>query len=352
MKISPIVRELNKRKVTNFLLHTGQHYDKKMSNVFFEELEIPRPDLELNIGSDTQTKQVARIMIAFEKVCEDIQPDAVIVVGDVNSTMACSLVAAKMGINIFHVEAGIRSGDRTMPEEINRLVTDSISNFLLPPSQDAVQNLIKEGHSQETIKLVGNVMIDTLNFTQSKINNSKILAAHNLTKGNYAVLTMHRPSNVDDMEVLTNLIEAIDYIQNKLKVIYPLHPRTKKMLQYFDLYQRVLDMPNLILTESLGYVDFGKLVSNAKFVITDSGGLQEETTIYNIPCITIRNNTERPITISEGTNELAGNRKEDIIKLVDKVLNEDWKKGSHPKYWDGRTAERIVEFVLSKLSRE
>lgn len=349
MKIAPIVRELNKiDHIESLLLHTGQHYDQKMSKIFFDELEIPKPDIELNIGSDSQAKQVAKIMVAFEDVCDEIYPDAIIVVGDVNSTMACTLVAAKKGIKVFHIEAGIRSGDKEMPEEINRLVTDSISDYLLPPSEDAVENLIKEGHSKDKIELVGNIMIDTLKYNQSKIQESEVLIKYNLSPGNYAVLTMHRPSNVDNKEVLTNLIDTIEYTQNRIKVIYPMHPRTKKMLTQFNLYDRVLGLSNLIITESLGYIDFGKLVSNAKFIITDSGGLQEETTVYNVPCITIRKNTERPITISEGTNELAGTDKKKIISLVDKILSDNWKTGSQPKLWDGKTAQRVVKYILNK----
>lgn len=351
MKIAPIMRAFRKNKsIENILLHTGQHYDEKMSSIFFDELEIPKPDIELNIGSDTQTRQVAKIMMKFEEVCDQIKPQAIIVVGDVNSTMACALVAAKKGIAVFHIEAGIRSGDREMPEEINRLVTDSISDYLLPPSSDAVDNLINEGHVKEKIGLVGNIMIDTLQFSQEKISKSDILSKYNLAKDEYAVLTMHRPSNVDDKKVLTDLIDAFEYTQNKIKLISPVHPRTKKMLKEFGLYERVLNLPNFIITESLGYLDFGKLVSNARFVITDSGGLQEETTVYQIPCITIRKNTERPITIWEGTNELAGTDKEKVIGFVDDILANKWKKGSLPELWDGKTAERIVDFISEKLT--
>lgn len=351
MKIAPIIRAFKKNQsIENILLHTGQHYDEKMSSIFFDELEIPKPDIELNIGSDTQTKQVAKIMMKFEEVCDKVKPQAVIVVGDVNSTMACTLVAAKKGITVFHIEAGIRSGDKEMPEEINRLVTDSISNYLLPPSSDAVDNLINEGHPKEKIGLVGNIMIDTLKYSQEKISKSDVLHQYNLVKKEYAVLTMHRPSNVDNKKVLTDLIDAFEYTQNKIKIISPIHPRTKKTLEQFGLYQKVLNLPNFIITESLGYLDFGKLVSNAKFVITDSGGLQEETTVYKIPCITIRKNTERPITIWEGTNELAGTDKDKIIELVDKILENRWKKGSIPNLWDGKTAERVVKYITEKLT--
>lgn len=348
MKIAPIIRAMNKSdKIEHILIHTGQHYDTKMSQNFFDELEIPKPDVHLEVGSDSHTKQTAKIMVAFEKVCDDFKPDYVLVVGDVNSTMACSIVAAKKNIGLIHVEAGIRSNDRKMPEEINRLVTDSIANYLLPPSEDAVQNLLNEGHSSESIKLVGNVMIDTLKHSQEKIEAATILEKHGLEENNYVTLTMHRPSNTDDKDSLKNILSAIDYIQTKQKVVFPIHPRTKKMITQFGLTDLVESMTNLILTEPLGYFDFGKLVAKSKFVITDSGGVQEETTVYGIPCITIRPNTERPITITQGTNDLAGNNADTIIKFVDQILAGNWKKGIIPKFWDGKTAERIVAFIES-----
>ena len=348
MKIAPIIREMNKSdKIEHILVHTGQHYDTKMSQNFFDELEIPQPNVHLEVGSHSHTKQTAKIMIAFEKVCDDFKPDYVLVVGDVNSTMASSIVAAKKNIGLIHVEAGIRSNDRKMPEEINRLVTDSIANYLLPPSEDAVQNLINEGHAPETIQLVGNVMIDTLEHSKEKIMAATILENYGLEENNYVTLTMHRPSNTDDKAALERILSAIDYIQSKLTVVFPIHPRTQKMITQFGLSDMVEAMPNLILTEPLGYFDFGKLVAKSKFVITDSGGIQEETTVYSIPCITIRENTERPITITDGTNNLAGNNRELITGFVDQILNDKWKKGIIPKYWDGKTAERIIAFLES-----
>jgi len=301
----------------------------------------------LNVGSDSHAVQTAKILCEFEKVCLDYKPDLIVVVGDVNSTMACSLVAAKMNIKVVHIEAGIRSNDRTMPEEVNRLVTDSIASYLLPPSQDAVENLLREGHSKESIKLVGNVMIDTLMKFQPKIQDSLILEKLNLTEKEYVAVTIHRPSNTDNKETFLKILSALKHIQKSLKVVFPIHPRTKKMISDFGLDETFKNTPNLIFTEPLGYFDFGKLVSNSKFVVTDSGGIQEETTVYGIPCITIRENTERPITITEGTNAIAGTDTELIISMVDQILDGKWKTGTIPKYWDGHAGKRIVEFLTS-----
>lgn len=346
MKIAPIIRALNNYSyIEHILVHTGQHYDEKMSTVFFKELDIQKPDINLNIGPNTQTKQTAEIMIAFEDVCDNYQPDIILVVGDVNSTMACTLVATKKNIKVIHVEAGIRSRDMDMPEEVNRLVTDSISNFLLPPSLDAVENLIKEGHCSKKIKLVGNVMIDTLLHFQPQIKASTILDTLKIKNNEYATLTLHRPSNVDNKKTLENILVAINYIQTKIPVVFSVHPRTINNIEKMGLKHRITSMKNLILTPPLGYYDFGKLISNSSFILTDSGGIQEETTVYKIPCITIRENTERPITIEEGSNELAGTSSEKIIELVNMFLDGNWKKSTIPKYWDGKTAERIVDFI-------
>lgn len=259
--------------------------------------------------------------------------------------MACTLVATKKNIKVIHVEAGIRSRDMDMPEEVNRLVTDSISNFLLPPSLDAVENLIKEGHCSKKIKLVGNVMIDTLLHFQPQIKASTILDTLKIKNNEYATLTLHRPSNVDNKKTLENILVAINYIQTKIPVVFSVHPRTINNIEKMGLKHRITSMKNLILTPPLGYYDFGKLISNSSFILTDSGGIQEETTVYKIPCITIRENTERPITIEEGSNELAGTSSEKIIELVNMFLDGNWKKSTIPKYWDGKTAERIVDFI-------
>lgn len=350
MKIAPIMQYMNQSpRIEPILLHTGQHYDAQMSENFFTELGIPQPDISLNIGSDTHARQVAHIMEKFDAVCDDLKPDAILVVGDVNSTMACSLVAAKKDIKIIHVEAGIRSRDRSMPEEINRLVTDSIADILLPPSQDAVENLLAEGHSPETIHLVGNIMIDTLVMHQPGIKSSAILQKLGLIEKEFVTLTIHRPSNVDDPETFKRILDALNIIQLKIRIIFPVHPRTRKMITDLNLDHYISAMPNLTLCDPLGYYDFGKLISASKFVLTDSGGIQEETTVYGIPCITLRENTERPITITEGTNEIAGSNTQKIVDFSMQILEGRWKNGKIPQLWDGKTAERIVRFIESKF---
>ncbi len=343
IKISPIMREMRKSKFLEpVLLHTGQHYDVEMSKRFFEELDIPAPDISLEVGSDTHARQVAKIMERFDDVCENERPDAILVVGDVNSTMACSLVAAKKGIRIVHVEAGIRSFDRTMPEEINRMVTDAIADLLLPPSPDAVENLLREGHTPEKIQIVGNIMIDTLVAARPKILQSEVLQRFGLGGSGYALVTLHRPGNVDHVPAFRKILLALASIQERIPVIFPVHPRTRKMLEAPELQEITRNMPGLMLCEPLGYFDFGRLVMGCRMVLTDSGGIQEESTVYGIPCITLRENTERPITISEGTNELAGNDTEKIIALSERIFRGEWKKGRVPELWDGHTAERIV----------
>ncbi|MEI6059580.1 MAG: UDP-N-acetylglucosamine 2-epimerase (non-hydrolyzing) [Bacteroidota bacterium] len=350
MKIAPIMQSMKlSSRIEPILLHTGQHYDTLMSDTFFTELQIPHPDISLNIGSDTHARQVAQIMEKFDAVCDKVKPDAILVVGDVNSTMACTLVAAKKGIKTIHVEAGIRSRDRTMPEEINRLVTDSVADFLLSPSQDAVDNLLAEGHSPESVELVGNIMIDTLMMQQTGIKSSVILEKFGLLPGEFVTLTMHRPSNVDDPITFKKILDALFVIQTKTRIIFPVHPRTRKMIAETGLDSFITSMKNLTLCDPLGYYDFGKLVSESKFVLTDSGGIQEETTVYGIPCITLRENTERPVTITEGTNELAGSDTQRIIDFSLQILEGKWKKGSIPQLWDGKTAERIVAFIESKF---
>jgi len=327
------------------LVHTGQHYDYDMSESFFKELNIPKPDVHMGVGSATHAKQVAMIMEAFDDFCEKENPDLVLVVGDVNSTMACTLVASKRGIKTAHVEAGIRSYDQSMPEEINRMVTDSITDFFFPPSQDAVENLLREGHDKNKIFLVGNIMIDTLMSQQAKIDQSAIHERLNIAPKEYALLTLHRPSNVDEKEHLESILNAMDHIQQKMKIVFPIHPRSTKMLKEFQLYDTLKNMQNVILTEPLGYHDFGRLVKESYFVITDSGGIQEETTVYGIPCITLRENTERPITMTEGTNVLAGSDTDKIVTFAERILAGNWKKGKIPELWDGQTASRIVKII-------
>ncbi len=346
VKIAPIMHAmLQSEKIEPILLHTGQHYDYEMSESFFKELSIPEPDVYLEVGSNTHAKQVATIMEKFDDYLDTTHIDMVLVVGDVNSTMACTIVAAKRGIKVVHVEAGIRSWDRTMPEEINRMVTDSIADILMPPSRDAVENLKKEGHDDSKIHMVGNIMIDTLIQQQANIDRSEILQKLGLEKREYALLTLHRPSNVDQIADLSQIMDAIEQIQKQIKVVFPVHPRTRKMLGKFNLTSKIESFDKLIFTNPLGYHDFGRLVRESRFVMTDSGGIQEETTVYQIPCITLRANTERPITITQGTSELAASKKEVIVKFAGQILNGDWKKGTIPDLWDGKTAGRIVEVL-------
>lgn len=345
MKIAPIVREMQKRE-NDFLpliVHTGQHYDAAMSNSFFTDLGIPAPDHHLEVGSASHAVQTARIMTAFEPVILQEKPDWTVVVGDVNSTIACALVCSKLGVKVAHVEAGLRSNDRTMPEEINRLLTDQISDLLLTPSIDGNKNLKREGISEDKIKFVGNVMIDSVFYNLEKSKESKIREDLNLTEKEYAVTTLHRPSNVDEKEVFTRLLNALIPISEKIPIIFPVHPRTRKNIELFGFAEQV-ENSNIKLIEPLGYLDFMRLYSGAKIVLTDSGGLQEETTALGIPCLTLRENTERPITISHGTNILVGTNTEKIKQTAFEVLENDSKTGKKiPPLWDGKTAERICD---------
>jgi UDP-N-acetylglucosamine 2-epimerase (non-hydrolysing) len=350
MKIAPIMNAMkSSKRLEAILVHTGQHYDVQMSTMFFEELQIPLPDISLEVGSDTQARQVARIMERFEPVCAAQKPQAILVVGDVNSTMACSIVAAKMNIRVIHVEAGIRSRDRSMPEEINRMVTDAISDILLPPSRDAVENLLAEGHSASKIHLVGNIMIDTLLNSKAKIDKSDILEKLGLKENGFVSLTLHRPSNVDNKENFKKILAALEIIQLEIPIVFPIHPRTRKMITELGISNYIGGMKNLILSEPMGYFDFGKLISASRFVLTDSGGIQEETTVYGIPCITLRENTERPVTIWEGTNELAGCDTQKIISFARKIMDGQWKTGKVPDLWDGHSAQRIIEVLEKEL---
>ncbi len=349
MKIAPIVREM-KRRETDFaplIVHTGQHYDAAMSDSFFKDLGIPQPDFHLEVGSHSHAVQTARIMTAFEPIVLEEKPDWVLVVGDVNSTIACALVCAKLGVKVAHVEAGLRSRDRTMPEEINRILTDAISDLLLTTSTDADENLKAEGVSESKIKFVGNVMIDSLFYSLKLAEESRVREDLDLTEKEYAVLTLHRPSNVDEKNVFENLLDALVSISEKIPVIFPAHPRTRGNIERFGFAERVANS-NVKLVEPLGYLDFMRLYSGAKIVLTDSGGLQEETTALSIPCLTLRENTERPITISHGTNRLVGTNPEKIkqkaFEILDQPLSENKKI---PPLWDGRAAERICDVLLN-----
>jgi UDP-N-acetylglucosamine 2-epimerase (non-hydrolysing) len=349
IKIAPIMAAYKGTAIQPLLVHTGQHYDQKMSDSFFTELSIPKPDINLGVGSGTHAQQTAAIMTAFEPVLVEHKPHAILVVGDVNSTVACGLVAVKLGVKLIHVEAGLRSFDRTMPEEINRLVTDSISDLLFCTEQSGVDQLRKEGIADEKIHFVGNVMIDTLLRNRDKAECSRILDEMKLKPDGYALLTLHRPSNVDDHNVFGRLLDALEVIQRDLPIIFPIHPRTRKILQASALGKRVEAMTQLRMIDPAGYLDFMKLTANAKIVLTDSGGIQEETTILKVPCLTLRENTERPITIECGSNQLVGTRPEAILNAYRAVIEGRAKKPATPPLWDGQAAQRIVQILVRSL---
>ena len=347
MKIAPIVAEMQRRpdRITPLLVHTGQHYDGSMSESFFDELEIPRPDVNLGVGSASHAEQTARIMLALEPVLQDFKPDWVVVVGDVNSTMAATIVAAKLLVRVAHVEAGLRSRDRTMPEEINRLVTDALADLLLTPSRDAGENLLREGISPEKIRFVGNVMIDTLHRNLERVGSSRVLERLALQPGQYCVMTLHRPSNVDNKQTLEGILDATIAISERLPLVFTLHPRTRARITEFGLEAKLKGQPRIFLTEPLGYLDFLQLYSNGRLVLTDSGGVQEETTALGIPCLTLRDNTERPITVTEGTNRVVGNDPARIqIEAID-ALDHPARTARVPELWDGHAAQRIVEAI-------
>jgi UDP-N-acetylglucosamine 2-epimerase (non-hydrolysing) len=341
MKIAPIVEEMRKAPdLEGILVHTGQHYDEGMSDVFFRDLGIPVPDVHLGVGSGTHAEQTARIMVEFEKVCVRQKPNLVVVVGDVNSTMACSIVAAKLLIPVAHVEAGLRSFDRTMPEEINRLVTDALADLLFTTSRDADENLKLEGVDPKKIHFVGNVMIDTLLKHREKAEGLDVVSRFELEPGKYAAVTLHRPSNVDEPAVLRGILEALAEISKTMPVIFPIHPRTTKRIQEFGF-----DTSSIRTMDPLGYLEFLNLTSNAGVVLTDSGGLQEETTILGVPCLTLRHNTERPVTIIHGTNIMVGPDKARILDAFRRVMSGEWKPAGPPELWDGHAAERIVRVI-------
>ncbi|MGN6802076.1 MAG: non-hydrolyzing UDP-N-acetylglucosamine 2-epimerase [Ginsengibacter sp.] len=347
MKIAPIIEAIKSAKVEGKdisfrLIHTGQHYDQKMSGNFFEELGIPAPDINLESGSGTQAEQTATIMTRYEKVLIENRPDLVMVVGDVTSTMACSIAAKKLNnIKVAHVEGGIRSGDLTMPEEINRMVTDSITDYFFTTSETANENLRKSGMREDQIFFVGNTMIDTLLKNQSKFIKPAVWDELKLQKGKYIVMTLHRPANVDEESKLKDLLNEIIAHSEDLPLVFPVHPRTAKILEHLEIRS-----PRLHMIEPLGYLEFNYLVQHSKAVITDSGGITEETTVMGIPCMTLRDNTERPETITVGTNELIGTDPKAIKPAMQKLFAGEWKKGAIPELWDGKTAERIVEEVL------
>lgn len=347
MKVAPLLQALLKYPeiFRARLIHTGQHYDVEMSEVFFDDLGLPPPDQYLGVGPGSHAEQTARIMLAFEKVCHAEQPDLVVVVGDVNSTLACALTAKKLCIPVAHVEAGLRSRDWSMPEEINRIVTDSISDILFTPSHDADENLLKEGVSPERIYFVGNVMIDCLIAQLPKTENRDTLHRFDVKPHRYVTLTLHRPSNVDDPDVLGGIIDVMIELSQKLPIVWPVHPRARKMLASTGLAHRLRDYPELKLVQPLGYLDMLTLNRSTRMIITDSGGLQEEATALGVSCITLRNNTERPVTIEAGANQVVGNVPAQIRSAAYSVLNGNGHRIRLPELWDGKAAARIVEVL-------
>jgi UDP-N-acetylglucosamine 2-epimerase (non-hydrolysing) len=346
VKIAPIAAAMKaSSRIESYLVHTGQHYDQNMSKLFFEQMGIPRPDEDLGVGSGSHAQQTAAIMSKFEPVLERYRPDWVLVVGDVNSTLACSLVAVKRGVKVVHVEAGLRSRDRTMPEEINRILTDQISDLLFVTSEDAIANLQAEGVARKKIKFVGNVMIDSLLCFKPVAEQSGILEQMGLAEGGYSLLTLHRPSNVDDTADLADILGTLRQVADRLPVVFPIHPRTRSRIEASAALKRAARHPRLRLVDPLGYLEFMKLMMHARLVMTDSGGIQEETTALGVPCLTMRENTERPVTVTEGTNVLVGRDRAKILRHVDRILAGRRRQGRVPKYWDGRAARRIVRVL-------
>jgi len=352
MKIAPIINAIHKaqsegKNIEYRLVHTGQHYDINMSENFFRQLSIPKPDVNLEAGSGTQAEQTSAIMIGYEKLLMEEPSDLCLVVGDVTSTMACSIVAQKLHVKVAHVEAGIRSGDWTMPEEINRMVTDCITNYFFTTTEHAGENLLKAGINGEQIFWVGNTMIDTLLKHRPSFKKPPAWDEFGLEKGKFIVITLHRPANVDEEDKLKKLLDEIINNSRNVPLIFPVHPRTAKILKNLGISH-----PRLLLVEPMGYLEFNYMVENSMAVITDSGGITEETTVMGVPCMTLRDNTERPETITIGTNELLGTNPEAIKPVLDKLFAGNWKKGNIPELWDGKTAERIVEIITQKISDE
>lgn len=356
MKIAPILRQLDLRaESTTTLIHTGQHYDPNLSDVFFDDLKIRKPDISLGVGSGSHATQTAEVMIAIENVLltakrEGNAFDRVIVVGDVNSTMAATIAAAKLCVPVAHVEAGLRSFDLGMPEEINRMVTDSVSDLLLCSEPAGVSNLIREGHDSSKIHLVGNVMIDTLLTQIDRARSQDTLQTHGVEPGAYGVVTMHRPSNVDHRDSLKSLLQVLIDVSKQLPLIFPVHPRTLERMKAFDLDHWIEQADGITLLEPQGYLDFLCLTSQARVIVTDSGGLQEESTVLGVPCLTMRSNTERPITCTDGTGTLVGNSATMLRQQFDLVLSGTYKTGKRPELWDGKAAERIVDILTDSTA--
>jgi len=351
MKVAPLYRALEAEAATfqPRLVHTGQHYDENMSGAFFRDLGLPRPDADLEVGAGTHAEQTGRVMIAYEKLCLDSPPDFTVVVGDVNSTLACALAAVKLNIPLAHLEAGLRSGDRSMPEEINRLATDAIADVLWTPSPDADENLLREGVAPERIVRVGNIMIDALEMSRVRIEARHFARELGLAPGAYAVVTLHRPSNVDEPAQLRRLASMLEACATRMPLVFPVHPRTRKRLEEFGLWRAIEQSAGIRALEPVGYIEFMSLLFTSAAAITDSGGLQEETTYLGIPCMTLRENTERPITVTQGTNRLL--KPEQVPESLARVSDGAWNTGSKPDLWDGRTAERVVEDLKRRLER-
>lgn len=350
MKVAPLYHEL---AATDWcrpvLVHTGQHYDANMSDTFFEDLRLPKPDFHLGVGSGTHAEQTAGVMVAYEKILMDTPPDWIVVVGDVNSTIACTLAAKKLCLSVAHLEAGLRSGDWAMPEEINRIVTDSIADVLWTPSIDGDENLAREGVASDRISFVGNIMIDSYELMRNQIENAGTRDELGLTAGGYGVVTLHRPSNVDHAETLSHLIDTLVTVANDLPLVFAMHPRTRKNIETHGYLDRLESAKNIRVTEPLSYINFLSLVREAKMVLTDSGGIQEETTYLGIPCLTLRDTTERPVTVTQGSNRLV--TPDNLGEMIAKVVAGDWPTGRKPDLWDGRTAGRIADDIKRRTPK-
>lgn len=352
MKIAPLHRAFTKHsKIESKIVHTGQHYDEKMSDIFFNQLELPKPDYYLGIGGGSHTYQKANVMLAFEKIVQDENPDIVLVVGDVNATAACSITAVKMGVKTVHVEAGLRSGDRTMPEEVNRIITDAICNDLFITEQSGLVNLAKEGVADEKVHFVGNVMIDSLIYFREKAAKDSILEDIKVEKKEYVLMTMHRPHNVDKEKGLRDILQIIRDTASHKTVVFAIHPRTSNNMKKFDLYEELEAIENLVLLGPQGYLQFLNLMDNAALIITDSGGIQEETTFLQVPCMTFRDTTERPVTVELGTNFLMADLNPKTVKSqTEAILSGEAKQGIIPPLWDGKTAERIADILARQYA--
>jgi UDP-N-acetylglucosamine 2-epimerase (non-hydrolysing) len=349
-KIAPILAAARQAGVDAKLVHTGQHYDERLSKLFFQELDIPEPDVHLGVGGGSHASQTGRVMIAFDETLDQVPTDMVLVVGDVNSTFACTLVAVKRGIPVAHVEAGLRSGDRTMPEEINRILTDQISDYLFTTERSATANLTREGIPESRVHFVGNVMIDTLLRNRERALKSDIVSRLGLEERGYAVCTLHRPSNVDSQEGAANTVRAVSGLADQIRVVLPIHPRTRHRFAEFGLLEQLESRPEIMILEPQGYLDFLALVDRSRLVLTDSGGIQEETSVLGVPCLTFRENTERPITIEQGTNRLVGTRPEAVAAAAAEVLALEKLEPRAPELWDGHAGERIIQVLKESWS--